>query len=196
VGLLLAMTHITGRRKMRTIVERMLPQEFLVDLGTYLQTAAHIELTVWQTMMYADGADLTSAEVHREYVEIKLTTWQLLKRFRKSAENCPPELGDRILTIAGEIAIGLEARNMAAHGAFFLDQHNPGALATAHFMARGQRKNREVFEASQTVTREDVTNVIRVADKLLTDVIALHQEVRHWRQTEKNGIPPADQGDT
>ena len=177
---------------MRTIVERMLPREFLADLGTYLQTAAHIELTVWQTMMHADGADLTSAEAHREYVEIKLTTWQLLKRFRKSAENCPPELGDRILTIADEIATGLEARNMAAHGAFFLDQHNPGALATAHFMARGQGKNREVFEASQTVTREDVTNAITVADKLLMDVIALHRDVRSWRHPEEESIPSTD----
>lgn len=181
---------------MRTIVERMLPAEFLLDLGTYLQTAAHIELTIWQTMRYADGADLTSAEIHREYVELKLTTRQLLKRFRKSAENCPPWLGDRIREIAREIADGLEVRNMAAHGAFFLDQHNPGALATAHFMARGQGNNREVFEVSQTVTRDDVTNAIAVADKLLTDVIALHQNVLDWRQPDKDSIPLADDDDT
>ena len=177
---------------MRTIVERMLPPEFLLDLGTYLQTAAHIELTIWQTMSAADGADLTSAEVHREYVELKLTTRQLLERFRKSSESCPPWLGDRIRDIAGEIADGLDVRNMAAHGAFYLNQDIPGALATAHFMARGRGKDREVIEVSQTVTRDDVTNAIAVADKLLADVIALHQNVLDWRRNDKKGISSAD----
>ena len=27
----------------------MLPPKFLLDLGAYMQTAAHIELAVWQT---------------------------------------------------------------------------------------------------------------------------------------------------
>ncbi|WP_128515542.1 hypothetical protein [Tabrizicola thermarum] len=59
---------------MRTIVERMLPQQFLLDLGTYMQTAAHIELAVWQTTMHAEGIDPHSVEEYRSYVSLKLKT--------------------------------------------------------------------------------------------------------------------------
>ena len=50
---------------MRTIVEFMLPQQFLLDLGPYMQTAAHIELAVWQTIMHTEGIDQHSVEEYR-----------------------------------------------------------------------------------------------------------------------------------
>lgn len=43
----------------------MLPSDFLLDLGVYMQTAAHIELAVWQTTMHAEGIDVHSVEAHR-----------------------------------------------------------------------------------------------------------------------------------
>ena len=99
---------------MRTIVERMLPQQFLLDLGTYMQTAAHLELAVWQTTMHASGIDLYSAEEYRGYVGIKLKTQELLDRFRNSADGCPQVIADRIRSVADEVALGLETRNLTA----------------------------------------------------------------------------------
>jgi hypothetical protein len=172
---------------MRTVVEGMLPQQFLLDLGVYMQTAAHIELAVWQTTMHAEGIDPYSAEEYRDYVELKLSTSELLKRFRKCATGCPQIVADRISSVADEVAKGLETRNLAAHGAFFIEDDAQGILGAAHYFGRGTRKTRELFEVKQTVNRQVVEDALKVADQLLHDVIVLRAMVIDWRYP--NGMP-------
>jgi hypothetical protein len=165
----------------------MLPQQFLLDLGTYMQTAAHIELAVWQTTMHAQGIDPHSPEEYRGYVQLKLRTSELLRRFRESASKCPEPLANRILAVADEVERGLETRNLAAHGAFFVDDPETGTLGAAHYFARGQGKDRGLFEVKQTVTRREVEDAIRVGDQLLHSVISLRQATIEWRYPD--GIP-------
>lgn len=172
---------------MRTIVEGMLPAQFLLDLGTYMQTAAHIELAVWQTTMHAEGIDPHSAEEYLGYVGLKLKTQELLERFRNSAERCPPFIAGRIRAVSDEVASGLETRNLAAHGAFFWDDQSQGTLGAAHYFARGRGKARELFEVKQTVSRQQVEETIQVANQLLHAVIALRSAVIDWRYP--NGMP-------
>ncbi|MFN3992162.1 MAG: hypothetical protein ACK4IU_04560 [Tabrizicola flagellatus] len=166
---------------MRSIVERMLPQQFLLDLGTYMQTAAHIELAVWQTTMHAEGIDPHSVEEYRGYVSLKLKTQELLSRFRNSAKNCPNTIAERILSLAADVESGLETRNLAAHGAFYFEDHLNGTLGAAHYFARGKGKERELFEVKQSITKQQVDETIRIADRLLHDVIALRKLVIDWR---------------
>lgn len=184
---------------MRTIVEGMLPAQFLLDLGTYMQTAAHIELAVWQTTMHAEGIDPHSVEEYREYVGLKLDTRELLKRFRESAEKCPPFIANRIRAVADEVASGLETRNLAAHGAFYWEDQNQGTLGAAHYFARGKRKERELFEVKQTVSRQQVEETIQVANQLLHSVIALRTAVIDWRypdgMPEPTDLPPETAAD-
>lgn len=172
---------------MRTIIEGNLPAQFLLGLGTYMQTAAHIELKVWQTTMHAEGIDPHSAEEYRDYVGLKLKTMELLKRFRKSAECCPTAIADRIRSVAIEVERGVETRNLAAHGAFFWEDQSQGRLGAAHYFARGKGKARELFEVKQTVTRQAVDETIQVANQLLHNVNALRQTVVDWRYP--NGMP-------
>jgi hypothetical protein len=172
---------------MRTIVEGMLPAQFLLDLGTYMQTAAHIELVVWQTTMHAEGIDPHSAEEYRGYVGLKLKTQELLDRFRSSADKCPPFIAARIRAVAEEVASGLETRNLAAHGAFFWEDQNEGTLGAAHYFARGKGKARELFEVKQTISRQQVEETIQVANQLLHAVIALRAAVVDWRYPD--GMP-------
>ena len=179
---------------MRTIVEGMLPKEFLLDLGTYMQTAAHIELAVWQTTMHAEGIDPHCAAEYREYVNLKLKTSGLLARFRASADVCPPFIADRIRAVAVEVAKRLETRNLAAHGAFYWDDQGQGTLGAAHYFARGRGKARELFEVKQTVGRQQVTETIQAANELLHAVIALRNAVIEWRypdgMPEPTELPP------
>lgn len=176
---------------MRTIVEGMLPAQFLLDLGIYMQTAAHIELAVWQTTMHAEGIDPHSPEEYREYVALKLDTRDLLKRFRESADKCPPFIANQIRSVADEVASGLETRNLAAHGAFYWEDQSPGALGAAHYFARGRGKARELFEVKQTVSRQQVEDTINAANQLLHAVIALRTTIMDWRYP--SGMPePAD----
>ena len=176
---------------MRTIVEGMLPAQFLLDLGTDMQTAAHIEHAVCQTTMHAEGIDPHSAEEYRGYVDLKLKTQELLNRFRGSAEKCPPVIANRIRAVADEVANGLETRNLAAHGAFFWEDQNLGALGAAHYFARGRGKARELFEVKQTISRQQVEETIQVANQLLHAVIELRTAVIDWRYPD--GMPePTD----
>lgn len=80
---------------MRTVVEGMLPAQFLLDLGTYMQTAAHIELAVWQTTMHAEGIDPHSAEEYRGYVGLKLNA-------RENAVTCADFEARQIVLISDE----------------------------------------------------------------------------------------------
>jgi hypothetical protein len=183
---------------MRTIIEGMLPTQFLLDLGIYMQTAAHIELAVWQTTMHAEGVDPHSAEEYRDYVGLKLKTQGLLERFRNSASGCPEVISDRIRAVADEVEKGIETRNLAAHGAFFWDDEKQGTLGAAHYFARGRGKARELFGVKQTVGRQAVEDTIQVADKLLHDVIALRSMVIDWRHPdgmpEPTALPPVEAG--
>ncbi len=166
---------------MRTIVEGMLPQQFLLDLGVYMQTAAHIELAVWQTTMHAEGVDAHSAEEYRNYVALKLSTKELICRFRKSGIGCPPFIAERIRSVADEWANGLETRNLAAHGAFFWSDQDQGTLGAAHFFARGPTKAGKLFEVTQSITRQQAEDALSSANQLLHEVIALRQMVIEWR---------------
>jgi hypothetical protein len=181
---------------MRTIVERMLPPQFLLDLGTYMQTAAHIELAVWQTTMHSEGIDPHSAEEYRGYVALKLKTQELLARFRSSADLCPPMIAERIRSLADEVAKGIDTRNLAAHGAFFWEDQKEGTLGAAHYFARGRGQARELFEVKQTVSRQAVEETIQVVNQLLHDVIALRTAVIEWRypdgMPEPKDLPPLE----
>lgn len=166
---------------MRTIVEGMLPAQFLLDLGTYMQTAAHTELAIWQITMYAEGANLHSADDYREYANLKLGTRELLRRFQSCADRCPPFIARRIRLIAEAIIRFNEVRNLAAHGAFFIEDHTEGVLGVAHYFARGTGASRELYEARQVVRQHDVDTELHKANELLHDVIALRSMVQDWR---------------
>jgi hypothetical protein len=152
-----------------------------------MQTAAHIELAVWQTTMHAEGIDPHSSEEYRGYVGLKLQTTELLKRFRGSAATCPAAISERILAVADEVERGTEIRNLAAHGAFFVDDEIQGTISAAHYLARGKGKTREVFEFQQIISRELVEETLQIANQLLHDVIALRTTVVEWRYPD--GLP-------
>jgi hypothetical protein len=153
-----------------------------------MQTAAHIELAVWQTTMHAEGIDVYSAEAYRDYVALKLSTQGLLKRFRASASFCPGWIAERIFALADQVEQGLETRNLAAHGAFYWEGES--AIGAAHYLARGTRAAREYFEVQQTGTRQDAEDTLRAADQLLNELIALRSMVYEWRFPD--GLPWED----
>lgn len=172
---------------MRTIVEGMLPSQFLLDLGTYLQTAAHSELAVWQTIMHAEGTAPNSVQDFQAAVGLKLRTSELIERFKACAGFCPPFIAARVRSVASIYADRLEVRNLAAHGAFFVEDQSEGTLCVCHYFMRGRGKDREVMQVNQTVSQQDANDAIRLANELLHELIALRQLVEDWRNP--NGDP-------
>lgn len=119
---------------MQRLVERMLPAEFLLKLGIYLQSCAHLELALWQIVQLSDGHDLGEAPDMSRYFKLKKVTKPLIASVRKSIAKLPPVLAVRVAAIIERVDAGRENRNMAAHGAFYL---TPGGnLQVEHYLQK------------------------------------------------------------
>lgn len=105
---------------MKYTVENLLPADFLLKQGIYIQTCAHIELLSWRITQMLAGYDPSSRTDIEEYISLKLQTRGLVSRLRKSAIGSKPGIGVRVVMLADRIKAGLDNRNMAAHGAWRL----------------------------------------------------------------------------
>ncbi|GGE20593.1 hypothetical protein GCM10011360_06570 [Primorskyibacter flagellatus] len=173
---------------MTSLVARMLPTEFLQDLGVFMQTAAHTELAVWQCMMAAEGLDSDSAVEHRKFIEIKLNTKSFRSRVRESAKVLPEALRTPFLEICDKLDGMSEVRNLAAHGAFFRDEDKVGTLGAAHYFIRRIEGSKTIFEVQQSFRRDEVKDIISEADELLRSAVRLRSEIHLWR--DGGGVLP------
>lgn len=155
----------------------MLPARLLVSIGIYLQSAAHLELTIWQIVKIAEGVDETSQEQLVKSLEIKRITRSLVNKLRRCSKKCKPGLALRIIHLAEEIEIGLENRNLAAHGAFFFDQSS-GAVRVAHYFPRGQKANRQWFEYGEVIPDRVINTAIEEIDLLLREAVDIRSTLQ------------------
>jgi len=156
----------------------MLPARLLVNLAIYLQSAAHLELTIWQIVMLAEGVDQTSVDQLKSSLEIKRVTPKLVKQLRNSSSKCHPSIAIRICALALKISDGLENRNLAAHGAFFVDEGTDN-IGVAHYFARGKKPNRQWFEVNETLSERNIKNAIEEIDLLLREAVAIRSELEN-----------------
>ncbi len=73
-----------------TLVESMLPARVLTEIGIYLQSAAHLELAIWQIVMYSDGEFSPTKEKFLDYLEVKKITPKLIAELKSSTRKLPP----------------------------------------------------------------------------------------------------------
>ncbi|SEM07758.1 hypothetical protein SAMN04488077_10218 [Roseovarius tolerans] len=158
---------------MRCFVEQLLPSEFLLKQGVYLQTCAHIELVMWRIVQMVDGVDPSSRAQIDAYVRLKSQTRGIVKRLRTAGTKCHVNLGIRMLMLANRIEIGLANRNMAAHGAWKF--HSSGQLEVEHYFTNKQKELRYV---SERISSRGVNEALENADLILRDAIELHEALR------------------
>lgn len=119
---------------MRRLVEGMLPAEFLLKQGIYLQSCAHLELTLWHIVQLADGHDLGEAPDMLRYFKIKKLTPSLISAVKDAIAKIPARLAIQVAIIVGEVDAGRENRNLAAHGAWYMLPG--GKLEAEHYFQR------------------------------------------------------------
>jgi hypothetical protein len=151
-----------------TFVERILPARVLLEIGIYLQTAAHLELEIWRIIIAAEGKTEGRILPVSEYLEVKNVTRKLVDRLSRSAALCSPSVAVRIAVLAGRISDGLENRNLAAHGAFFSDF---GRISVKHFIPRGKKTQRSWFEDNRNFSQRDFRTAIEDIDGLLREAL-------------------------
>ncbi|MBJ6370039.1 hypothetical protein [Sedimentitalea arenosa] len=160
----------------QTLIEKMLPARVLVNAGIYLQSAAHLELTIWQIVMLADGVDQTSSEQFLKTLEIKKITPKLVRQLRQCSTNCHAPLGLRMCALAEKITNGIENRNLVAHGAFYFDDETQ-SIRVAHYFPRGNKENRQWFEFNEAISERTIKVAIEEIDMLLREAVDIRSEL-------------------
>jgi hypothetical protein len=120
-----------------------------------------------------DGVNLSSKEEIESYVVLKLRTRNIISRLRNAATKCYAPLGLRMLMLADRIEVGLQNRNMAAHGAWTL--HNSGHLEVEHYL---RNKDKELRYISERIKGRDVDTALDDADSILREAVELHEAFR------------------
>ena len=164
-----------------TLVEKMLPARLLVNIGIYLQSAAHLELAVWQIVMLADGVDQTSIAQFTDSLEVKKVTPKLVEQLQRCSTKCHASVGVRICALATKMADGIQNRNLVAHGAFFID-NDTNSVQVAHYFPRGVKSNRQWFEVKEVISDRMVNAAIEEIDLLLREAVSIRSDLERRGQ--------------
>ena len=162
------------RANYQTSVKSLLPEEFLLDLGVFLQTCAYIEQTAAILIASLNVDDPESESFFAEYESYrKLSTKELLKTLRSVTDKAEQfGFADRLSEISNAIEINNEKRHLAVHGAFIATPND--FLRVDHLKNWGQG-----LEQNRTaITKQDVCIAIRDADFILTVLIGFIEAVQ------------------
>ena len=161
-----------------TLVEKMLPARVLLSIGNYIQSAAQLELAVWQVIMLADKRQDTTDEWFFEFLEVKKITLKLINKFRVCACEFPPPIAIRVINLADRILVGLENRNLVAHGVFFQDDRT-GAIKASHYFPRGVKKDRKWFEVPDVFSQRVINQALNDIDTLLREAVDIRSQIEN-----------------
>lgn len=158
------MTDINKRSKLH--VEGILPKEFLYDLGTYLQTCAHIELVTAALVVCLKGELSSEDDWYTHYSRIrKLPTKDLIKKLRSSA-NAAVEFGFNkdLLVLCDWLTRFTSNRHIAVHGAFFCSKGD--FLRVDYPRNTGSKNEPNYTKNREAITKEVVSEAVLDADRI------------------------------
>jgi len=160
---------------LKTVVEGMLPARYLTQLGVYLQTCAHIENVCWGIYRMADpSAKELERSKPRSLINVKLSTNELIKKFRGCAKHCSLCTSVRILLAHQRLRDGVENRNAAAHGAWYYDAEDNCLRVEHYFVKFGDPKNKW-WHIVEPVSNETIALALDEADLLLAELISIRE---------------------
>ena len=148
------------------MIEKILPREFIYQLGAYLQTCAHIELLVAAIIACLNGKTPDDNGWFEDYcAQRKRPTKELIKTLQHSA-NAAECYGfsKELLILCNWLNKFKNNRHAAAHGAFF--GHNAGFLRMDFVNNVGGRKKPEFRQQTDAVTKAIVIEALEDADRI------------------------------
>lgn len=161
---------------MHTLVERMLPADVLLRQGIYLQTCAHIELTLWQIVQIADGHDLENVPDIQAYLQVKKHTPKLVAAAKNATKLIPARLGLRLAALVARTEAGLINRNLAAHGAWFV-QENSDKLHVTHYFTAPTSSGNQWHYVDRPFSRRQIDLAIEDCNLILLEAVAIRGEL-------------------
>jgi hypothetical protein len=175
-----SVSETSGKTALHTLVEKLLPSDFLLQQGIYLQTCAHIELSLWQIVQLADGYDLGTAPEIEHYLKIKRQTRSIVKAARQAVCKLPAPLGVRLAVLARQIGEGIDGRNLVVHGAWFSSPKSD-RFNVEHYYSKKTNGLEEWFFVDQTISRRQIALAVEDANRVLLEAVAIRENLRAQR---------------
>ena len=162
------------------LIKTHLPEALLTAIGAYMQTAAHIEWNIWQTLLLINPSLLGRDEKDhfKKAMEAKLYRPNLLKECRAIGKLCSEPLAARIAALAEQIKNGLPDRALVAHGAFGVDSAT-GVLSVWRFPDWEPGK---VPIQEEIITDEVVNEALRQIDGILFEVVQIKDKLQQGQK--------------
>lgn len=168
---------------MTTLVERMLPGSFLISHAIYMQTCAHLELAVWQIILRLENENVTAEKNFERALKLKQRTRPMLDALAEVISKAPIAAIPQLRELHSRTKAGLENRNLAAHGAFFIDEEK---LHVEHYWQ--DYPSREWRHITEPISVRSIQSAIDEADYLLREAVYIRDKVlgRAPAKTENN----------
>lgn len=157
---------------MPTLVEQMLPASFLVSHAIYMQTCAHLEHAIWQIILRLERYDAADKKSIVAAFKLKQNTRPMLDALSASIRLAPPFAVPTLRMLHTRARDGLVNRNIAAHGAFFL---NNGNVQVEHYWQ--DYKSREWLHVAEPVSNRVIHDAIAEADYLLREAVMIRDRL-------------------
>lgn len=161
----------------RLRVQELLPDQFLFQIGAYLQTCAHIEVAACNFICTVEGLQPYSPKwLDRFHPLRKKATSYLIKVLKRSAKRLPDHLANRFMEFVAWIEKYSLNRHIAVHGAFrSLTQDGPFRVEyTRKVTMDGVIKyEHEMDEIDQALIKTALEDADRVLQTLEETVLAI-----------------------
>lgn len=155
-----------------SVVEAMLPARFLAGYAVYVQSCAHLELVMWHIALHLTEQKQTDLESLGKSLTLRLKTRSILDTVRDNAHRAPIRLLPRLKGLESRLRDGLINRNLAVHGAWFLEG---GELRVEHYWQDWTSK--DWFHANEPISERTVLEAIKEVDELLVEAIDLKSQL-------------------
>lgn len=173
-------TKLESEPELKTIVESYLPQQFLYELGVYLQTCAHIELAACATVCASEGLSIRSDEWNQRFFALrKLPMKELIKQLRVIEKRLPDKLRPDFHDFFNWIDKYSLNRHIASHGAFM--DAGEGLLRVQYVHQVVDHGTKKYTEEMTQIDRSLVISSIKDADSILRILSGLSEEIAQGR---------------
>ncbi len=159
-------------------IEKLLPRRFLLELGTYVQTCAHIELLACGLLVCLKGKNPSDPDWFASYSTTRKLGTANLRIQLESASSKAGDYGFQkdLKALCDWIKQFTNNRHIAVHGAFV---GTPEGFLRVDYLHKEKRNGNPEFRRERTaVTPEIVAEALNDADRIYITLMGMLEQIR------------------
>lgn len=164
---------------MKPLVEEYLPKQLIYDLGLYLQTCAHIEVSVCSLILTVETFSANNSILTKRFHELrKKPIGDLIRLLRAVAEQLDGEWSTFLVALSDWVDTYKLNRHIAAHGALYIDKNNSSEIRVLYTHVKKDHGQKVYYPEETVLTQKLVMELIEDADRILRSVVSLDESIR------------------